>query len=978
MHIFDYCIITASSQHQADNFQRLLDARVEHGLYPHEVQFMVIADPPGGRIGNGGSTLLSLHRLLEESGESDALGYFAEKKILIIHAGGESRRLPCFAPEGKLFTPVPVDSSSIIPPVLLDLQLNFFFKYPWKKGEVLLSSGDVLIDFDVASLRDERGNICGYAKPVSIDFGSRHGVFVFADDQQNVVDFLQKASPEVLRTRALIEGTRECAIDMGLISMSPYFVKALIDFSEKPISDNERIIDGFHKSKLSFNIYLELLTACIEGIQYRDFSDRIVQKTKLPKKVQRVLFDMLRPFSLNAVITSSTTFVHFGSLFEFPSACREIINKETKPFYAQQNEEIKIEHSEAIISYNSIDNSFVTGGLKLIVLEDVKECNFEKCMGDNVLIGLRDWKCNFEIPEKICLDKRSKDENTIILVYSLVDSFAKIHRVEDITYCGTPMMEWLSDRGLDISDIWEHDEEHDLLTARLFSLQFDYDFLEGYWKVPESDRWGIQFKNADRYSLKNVNEHEDILKRERGRVESRVDILRRLYSKHLGWKNISINDFQKAFSDISSKTSLKEFYRKTSDNILKIYRRTLLSSITAVEDDDLRDPSFGIDEKTMVIKTMPLKIGVKMDQIVWARSPIRLDLAGGWSDTPPHTLRLGGCVVNFAADLNGQPPIQVFCRRTVEKHLRIHSIDLGKTVTITDFKTLEEYRNPQSIFALPKAAFCLMGFNASDSSHETLTELFDKLGCGVEITLLCAIPKGSGLGTSSILGATILGALYRFFTIPFNKEDLFWQVLKLEQMLTTGGGWQDQIGGIIGGVKYIESKPGYQPNFLIYQLDPHLFQDREMLECFTLVYTGITRLAKNILKDIVLKANGNTPAYVFTINYIKQLAKYAKSAILSRDIVYLAEIISQSWEANKKLHYSTTNDEIEILLEKAKKYYSGVKLLGAGGGGYALFISENKSKAEALRMYLQKHFVNDRSRLVEMQLNTRGLQISVS
>ena len=978
MHIFDYCIITASSQHQADNFQRLLDARVEHGLYPHEVQFMVIADPPGGRIGNGGSTLLSLHRLLEESGESDALGYFAEKKILIIHAGGESRRLPCFAPEGKLFTPVPVDSSSIFPPVLLDLQLNFFFKYPWRKGEVLLSSGDVLIDFDVASLRDERGDICGFTKPVSIDFGSRHGVFVFADDQHNVVDFLQKASPKMLSTKALIEGTSDCAIDMGLISISPHFVKALIDFSEKPISDNERIIDGFHKSKLSFNIYLELLTACIEGIQYRDFSDRIVQKTKLPKKVQRGLFDMLRPFSLNAVITSSTTFVHFGSLFEFPSACREIISKEAKPFYAQQNEEIKIEHSEAILSYNSIDNSFVAGGHKLIVLEDVKDSNLEKCMGDNVLIGLRDWECHFEIPEKICLDRRSKDDSTIILVYSLFDSFYETDRDEDIAYCGTPITKWLSERSLKRSDIWEQDEEHDLLTARLFSPQFDYDFLEGCWKVPESDKWSIQFRKADRYSLKYVNELEDILTRERGRVESRIDILRRFYSKHLGWKNISINDFKKAFSDVDEKNSLKEFYGKTSDSILKIYRRTLLSSITAVEDDDLRDPSFGIDKKTILIKTMPLKIGVKMDQIVWARSPIRLDLAGGWSDTPPHTLRLGGCVVNFAADLNGQPPIQVFCRRTAEKHIRLHSIDMGKTETIDDYNNLEDYRNPQSIFALPKAALCLMGFTVRYSTHETLTDLLDRLGCGIEITMLCAIPKGSGLGTSSILGATILGALYRFFAMPFKKEDLFWQVLKLEQMLTTGGGWQDQIGGIIGGVKYIESKPGYQPNFLIHQLDPHLFQDREMLECFTLFYTGITRLAKNILQDIVLKANGNTPAYIFTINYIKQLAKYAKSAILSRDIRYLAEIVSQSWEANKKMHYSTTNDEIETLLEKTKKYYSGVKLLGAGGGGYALFISENKSKAEALKMDLQKHFVNDRARLVDMQLNTQGLQISVS
>ena len=60
----------------------------------------------------------------------------------------------------------------------------------------------------------------------------------------------------------------------------------------------------------------------------------------------------------------------------------------------------------------------------------------------------------------------------------------------------------------------------------------------------------------------------------------------------------------------------------------------------------------------------PLKCAVKLDQIVWARSPVRLDLAGGWTDTPPYTNRYGGAVVNVAVDLNGQSPIQVFVRRT--------------------------------------------------------------------------------------------------------------------------------------------------------------------------------------------------------------------------------------------------------------------------------------------------------------------------
>ena len=198
IHLFNHCIITASSEQQAGNFRRLIDARIEHGLFPREVQFQVIADPPSGRIGNGGSTLLSLYCLFKDSGETSTSRYFQDKRILIIHAGGESRRLPCFAPEGKLFTPVPVDTSSMFPPVLLDLQLTFFFKYPWKKAEVLIASGDVLIDFNVELIPNERGDICGFAKPVSPSFGSRHGVYVFAENQQKVADYLQKTPPDVL------------------------------------------------------------------------------------------------------------------------------------------------------------------------------------------------------------------------------------------------------------------------------------------------------------------------------------------------------------------------------------------------------------------------------------------------------------------------------------------------------------------------------------------------------------------------------------------------------------------------------------------------------------------------------------------------------------------------------------------------------------------------------------------------------------
>jgi galactokinase/mevalonate kinase-like predicted kinase len=978
MYTFDYCIITASSEKQARDFNKLIDSRRKHGLYPREVQFKVMSDPPTGRIGNGGNTVLSLKRLCSENKAGDPLPFFQNKKILIIHAGGESRRLPCFAPEGKLFAPVPVETSSIYPPVLLDLQLNLFFKYPWKKGEVLLASGDVLIDFNVSLLPEDRGAICGFAKPASLDFSSRHGVFVLNGDQRTVVDFLQKAPPNVLTGCALIEGTKECAIDMGLISLSPEVACAFLEFSEQSYKDESNIGKALEKSMLSFNLYLELLTACVKNISFTEYHRRVSIGTTLDRQSLKKFYDTFHVFPLQGVLTSSTTFIHLGSLHEFPSACEEIITGDLKPFYSQQNEEIKIDTPQSVIAYNCEDITFPPDNHEKSVLEDMKNCDVEKASGNNILIGLRDWAGDFEIPKGMCIDSRFINGSRINLVYSVHDTFLKVKNTGEVFFCSKPMDAWLRERKLKEEDIWSEDDKYDLVAADLFCSGVPDEFLEGYWRTPEDAHWSEQFKRSKRHSIKYVNENDDIIKRENRRIAIRQEYLRRLYRDNIGWKNISISDFKDTFADKKLHESLRIFFKKTDDAILRAYRKTLLSSIIEVQDVAGREPNFGIEYYENIVEPGSIRIGVKKDQIVWARSPVRLDLSGGWSDTPPHTLRLGGQVVNFAANLNGQPPIQVFCRRTKECHIRIHSIDIGITETIRNFKSLEDYKNPLSPFALPKAALCLIGITRDRFAPRTLENVLTDLGCGLEMTLLCAVPKGSGLGTSSILGGTILAALQKFFNLALTMEDLYWQVLKLEQMLTTGGGWQDQIGGIVGGIKYIESKPGYKPNFLVHQLDPYLLTDWKTLGCFTLFYTGFTRLAKNILQDVVSQANANTPAYIFTIKYLKQLAVDAKNAILMRDLPLLADAVSQSWEENKRIHFSTTNEEIENLLSETREFYVGAKLLGAGGGGYALFISENERHAIKLRNIISEKFVNDKARIVQMTLNTEGLQVSVS
>ena len=95
------------------------------------------------------------------------------------------------------------------------------------------------------------------------------------------------------------------------------------------------------------------------------------------------------------------------------------------------------------------------------------------------------------------------------------------------------------------------------------------------------------------------------------------------------------------------------------------------------------------------------------DQIVWGRSPVRIDLAGGWTDTPPYCLYAGGNVVNVAIELNGQPPLQVYIKPSDTHKIILRSIDLGAMEVISSWDELRDYNKVGSPFSIPKAALAL-------------------------------------------------------------------------------------------------------------------------------------------------------------------------------------------------------------------------------------------------------------------------------
>jgi galactokinase/mevalonate kinase-like predicted kinase len=985
--ILDTCIITASNERQATVFRTLLERRITSGLYPTEISFRVFADPPAGRAGSGGGTIWALLSLLREEGIDCIAGqdletarraadHLRQRRILMIHAGGESRRLPAYVPEGKIFAPVPVPSSSFLPPVVLDVELSLFLKYPWRQGELLVTSGDALVDFNTELLNLPEGSLCGFAAPASFEQGARHGVFAFDPATGAVHDYHQKAAPEFLSREARLEGTESCALDLGLVSFRSQGLSALLTCAVAPLHDGS-IAKRVERGRLTLDLYLELLTACLGGLDRRSYGERLSGRSPAPPDVLDLLFDSFHPCGLAGALVRQTSFIHFGSAAEFPASCRELRAREILPFYSLSHEELVPEVGPSLVRYNC-DGAEVGAGSGGACAEDCRNIQVS-CEGENLLVGLRDLALTAALPRGFCVDERRLDAGgslvMVRLVYHKDDTFKRQSSPDRIVFCGQPLPSWLAARGLSLADIFPGGSAADLYAAALFPPGAGADHLSGYWCVPTApEKWAAWFRASRRFSLAEANAATDAADRDAARADARRREIARGLSAG-GFFSVPAQELAELAADGLDTASLVKRMEATDEPLLKAYRcaALLAAGVSGV-------PPAARVEVPFARRAAggPLRCAVKQDQIVWARSPVRFDLAGGWTDTPPYTNRYGGCVVNVAVDLNGQSPIQVFARRTLEPQLTLHSIDLGLREVIRDTAGLRGFRDPGSPFALPRAALVLIGLGAGEPDGAPLAPFFLAAGGGLELTLLCAVPKGSGLGTSSVLAGTVLAALERFYDKPALRDELFLQVLEVEQMLTTGGGWQDQIGGLVGGLKYVESRPALKPRPVIHQLDPWLFEASACTERMTLFYTGVTRLAKSILKDVVDRVNGMSRAYLYTHARLADLAREARNAVALRDLEDLSRIIGESFRGNKLIHASTTNEEIEAMITATSPYFSGMKLLGAGGGGFGFFVSPDADAAKRLRSVLEKRFENERARLVDFSLNKTGLEVTVS
>ena len=279
----------------------------------------------------------------------------------------------------------------------------------------------------------------------------------------------------------------------------------------------------------------------------------------------------------------------------------------------------------------------------------------------------------------------------------------------------------------------------------------------------------------------------------------------------------------------------------------------------------------------------------------------------------------------------------------------LDSRDIEATLEPATVGDVLAYANPADPFALLKAALVLRGVVPQDDDPaKPLADLFRELGCGLRISTQTFIPRGSGLGTSSIMAGVVLAVLAHWSGVELSQAQLFEEVLCLEQMLTTGGGWQDQVGGLTGGIKLVTSGPGLPQAIRVtpVTLSPRTANDLAQRLC--LVYTGQQRLAKNLLRNVMSRWMARDPEMVWIQGELVRLALAMQRALAIDDLAEFGQLLGKHWVINKRMDPGCTNPFIDDLFAVMEPFIWGGKLAGAGGGGYAMVITQGEQAGRDL------------------------------
>jgi D-glycero-alpha-D-manno-heptose-7-phosphate kinase len=297
--------------------------------------------------------------------------------------------------------------------------------------------------------------------------------------------------------------------------------------------------------------------------------------------------------------------------------------------------------------------------------------------------------------------------------------------------------------------------------------------------------------------------------------------------------------------------------------------------------------------------------------MIITRSPMRISLGGGGTDLASYYSEHSGFVLAAAIDKYVYLTLH---RRFIDKYLLKYS-------KLEEVDTLDEIQHP-----LIREAIRLVGM---DWPYREITSMAD-------------IPGGTGLGSSGSFTTALLKGLHTLKKNIVHPAELAEQACHIEiDILKEPIGKQDQYIAAFGGITcfrflnngQVEAKPLSMSSETLYNLEDNL----------VMFFTGYTRSASEILEDQDQKSRANDREMISNLHFIKEIGRATKEALEKDDLWQFAELMNEHWEHKKRRSQNISNERINEIYELARKNGAlGGKLIGAGGGGFLMFYSEDK------------------------------------
>jgi fucokinase len=513
--LWDYLIVTAANDQQAQAYDNHIQQRQKAGEIPQVRNCLVIPDIDGKRIGSGGSTLHALACVLhrERPGVGPASFEEAEAilsalRILIVHAGGDSRRLPAYSHCGKMFVPIPAQGQPSVASTLFDRLVPAFLRLPEaSRGQIVVASGDALILFDASVVEFARPGITALGSFASSKEAAHHGVFCTAKDG-SVRRFLQKPSPDAQLAAGAVNARGESVLDLGVMSFDASAAIQLMRgfFAKTPQKHGEPALDWKTQVRAALyshgiDLYREICCALGTDTTFEQYADNVqASGSSLDRTLLAEWFAFLRHIPLNLDILPRCKFLHFGTTRQLITSGIALSTEDLgKPAQTSLILNSNV-CSEITADHAWIEGCSVRGTLTL--------------EGFNAIVGV-DVVEPLSLPKGACLDISTgvsrKGENVALLRYYGIDDTFKHSAEEGGTFCGQPLQNWLATIGAVASDIWPPEvpeRERTLWNARVFpALQEHQDFRDWLWLLHSESATPKQKKRflaADRYSSSEI------------------------------------------------------------------------------------------------------------------------------------------------------------------------------------------------------------------------------------------------------------------------------------------------------------------------------------------------------------------------------------------------------------------------------------------------------------------------------------------